>query len=97
MGKLHLQVEDMTSLSQAMKDREITMKAKAVLAYACVMGDGGTISSEKLMEDMGEGGKSIRNAIKSLEDAGYLERTQDLGTGSFTWDWHLSVPKREGK
>lgn len=81
------------ALKEAMLDSSITCKAKAVLAYAVMMGDGHDISSPEVGRVMGEGAGATRRAIQSLEEAGYLKRTQDLGTGSFTWDWHLSVPK----
>lgn len=90
---LYLSVKSEDALRDAMKDREITTKAKALLAYAVIMGDGYPISNTGLMEDMNDGERSIRCAVKSLEEAGYLKRTQDLGTGSFTWDWHLTIPK----
>lgn len=92
---LHLSVESDEALREAMRDREITTKAKALIGYAVIMGDGYPISNAGIMEDMNDGEKSIRNAVKSLESAGYLKRTQDLGTGSFTWDWHLSIPKEK--
>lgn len=90
---LYLKVESKDALREAMKDKEITAKAKAIIGYAVIMGDGFDISNAAIIEDMNEGAYAVREAVKSLERAGYLERTQDLGTGKFTWDWHLSVPK----
>lgn len=90
---LHLTVESQDALREAMKDRDISAKAKAIIGYAVIMGDGYDISNASIIEDLNEGPYSVREAIKSLERAGYLERTQDLGTGKFTWDWHLSIPK----
>ena len=93
---LYLDYGGEDALREAMLDPGITMKAKAVLAYAVLMGDGYPITNPGLCEVMHEGPSAVRRAIQSLEDGGYLVRTQDLGTGSFTWDWHLSVPK-DGK
>lgn len=90
---LHLQVESMAAIKEAMRDKEISAKAKAIIGYAIAMGDGFDISNALLIEDMCEGASAIRRAVKSLEDAGYLVRTQDPGTGTFTWDWHLTIPK----
>lgn len=92
---LHLTVESNEAIKEAMKDKEITAKAKAILAYAVAMGDGYPISNALLIEDLQEGQTAMRKAVRSLEDAGYLVRTQDLGTGGFTWDWHLSIPKNK--
>lgn len=90
---LHLTVESQDALRCAMKDKEITAKAKAIIGYAVIMGDGYDISNAAIIEDMNEGAYAVREAVKSLERAGYLKRTQDYGTGTFTWDWHLNIPK----
>lgn len=90
---LYLTVESPEALREAMRDKNITAKAKAIIGYAVIMGDGFDISNAAIIEDMNEGPYAVREAVKSLERAGYLTRTQDLGTGKFTWDWHLSVPK----
>lgn len=92
---LYLQVRDSEALKEAMRDKEITAKAKAIIGYAVAMGDGFPISNALLKDDLQEGDRAMRMAVKSLENAGYLVRTQDPGTGTFTWDWHLTIPKNK--
>lgn len=92
----HLNIESDNALMHAMKDTSITAKAKTVLFYASMMGEGYDLTVDELKKNLNEGKRAIGAAIKSLEDNGYLERTYSAaGTGRFHWDWTFNVPKKQ--
>ena len=89
---IHLHVENADALKDAMLDKRITAKAKAVLMYAVIMGDGHDLTMPELEENLQEGPTAMRAAIRSLKNAGYIDRVYSSETGKFRWHWYFTVP-----
>lgn len=89
---LYVNVNSAEDLKAAMLDRSITAKAKALLVYMVIMGEGHDITMAELQENMNEGRAATNCALRSLQDGGYLERTYTAETGKFKWNWHVTVP-----
>ena len=58
----------------ALKDTNLSLKAKGLLCQLCVPGISWDNSIETLMELTGEGRHLVRSCILELEATGYLER-----------------------
>ena len=57
-----------------LNDKCLSAKAKGVYCYLFSKPDNWDFSSERIANEFSDGEKSIRSALKELEDAGYLER-----------------------
>lgn len=89
---LYVNVNSAEDLKDAMLDRSITAKAKALLVYMVIMGEGHDITMAELQENMNEGRAATNCALRSLQEGGYLERTYTAETGKFKWNWHVTLP-----
>lgn len=89
---LYVNVNSAEDMKAAMLDRSITAKAKALLVYMVIMGEGHDITMAELQENMNEGRAATNCALRSLQEGGYLERTYTAETGKFKWNWHVTLP-----
>lgn len=89
---LYVNVSSAEDLKAAMLDKSITAKAKALLVYMVIMGEGHDITMAELQENMNEGRAATNCALRSLQEGGYLERTYTAETGKFKWNWHVTLP-----
>lgn len=89
---LYVNIGNEEDLKSAMLDKAITAKAKALLMYMVIMGEGHDITMAELQENMNEGRSATNCALRSLQDGGYLERTYTAETGKFRWNWYVQVP-----
>lgn len=89
---LYVNINSAEDLKAAMLDKSITAKAKALLVYMVIMGEGHDITMAELQENMNEGRAATNCALRSLQEGGYLERTYTAETGKFKWNWHVTLP-----
>ncbi|QEO08899.1 hypothetical protein [Protaetiibacter larvae] len=76
-----------------MRDRELSLKARGLLALLMTFEDGFNVSIAQLERDGHGGYASISTAVVELEKAGYLVRRPRRKGGRFTADdWELVDP-----
>ena len=77
-----------------LNDKCLSAKAKGVYCYLFSKPDNWDFSSERIANEFSDGEKSIRSALKELEDAGYLER-QKLWSGRMDYFLRINSEKEE--
>jgi len=75
-----------------LKDKQLSLKAKGLLAYMLSLPDDWTFYETELIEHCTDGRDSVRSGLKELESKGYLVRTQPrVKEGKFgKKDWKIS-------
>lgn len=79
------------------QEREMSLKAKGLLSLMLSLPDNWKFSEAGLTKLSKDGKASVRNALKELEDFGYLVRHQERSNGAFSkvvYDIYEIVPDR---
>ncbi len=79
------------------QEREMSLKAKGMLSLMLSLPDNWKFSEAGLTKLSKDGKASVRNALKELEDFGYLVRHQARTNGAFSkvvYDIYEIVPDR---
>ena len=69
--------------THAIRNPELSWKAKGLHTYLCQLPDDWVINQEDLKSRATDGRDGLRSAIKELEDAGYLKRMASRDGGKF--------------
>lgn len=80
-----------------LRDPNLTMKAKAILAYLISHEPGYDLTMRQMVAQMNDGEDAIYSALKELEDVGYLKRSRRREKGRIVGvDWEiLAVPDQQ--
>lgn len=71
-------------------DERLSWKAKGLLSYMLILGDGSNFRLKDLCKNSSDGQSAISSGIKELESAGYLTRKQLRSDSGFA-GWEYAV------
>ena len=94
--------DNFTTISNiALRDKQLSIKAKGLWAVMMSCNDGWQFSIEGLVGMSADGKDAVRSGLKELEKAGYLVRTHVRDKGKFSYEYTVyetpHAENRDGK